>query len=219
MCFIFTERSVQFSKLTWESNSFLTQKSPPRAKQPRQSSPILFYQNLPEFPEKIYLSSEFQFHLIVKYAISQLSPMWPGLLFYVWASSRRLQWEPTIRIRLKNSDFWVKRGNAAVAALLIHNIRLGAALRVGIMPRLAFPNMRIQIHPHLISFPDRGKNSASFRMDFYAGNFITCSYFGPWMLRQMRKALAYLKEITNFHFIWCLASPGLEKFPPKMNPA
>ena len=112
-------------------------------------------------------------------------PIWSGLqdISQILASSRRAQWGPTIRIRLKNSDFPVKRGTPLMRWWApIQNIRLGGSRHWTVEDNVAFPNMRIQIHPHLISSLDRGKNrTRAFRVDFYAGNFITCSYFGPWM--------------------------------------
>ena len=143
------------------------------------------------------------------------SPISSGLqdVSQILASSRRAQWGPTIRIRLKNSDFWVKRGNAAVALLLIHNIRLGAALRVGIMPRLAFPNMRIQIHPHLISSPNRGKNSAGsfISVGFLCGKLHHLFIFWPLNAAANAKSFSIFERNYKFPFYLMSCKPWFGK--------
>ena len=153
------------------------------------------------------------------------SPISSGLqdVSQILASSRRAQWGPTIRIRLKNSDFWWKEerrwcggGGRPFRTFGLEGVALKSWRIMWYSPIWESRFIPIWYRPPIVG---KTRLAASFRLDFYAENFITCSYFGPWMLRQMRKALAYLKEITNFHFIWCLASPGLEKFPSKMNPA
>ena len=180
MCFtaIFYS-AVQFWKLTWESNSFLTQKSPPGAKQPRQSSPIplikicqnvrrntsfriwdvhvsetekyIFPNHKSLHPTQSTIAKVVQspfikmcqnFHLKEKYTFSVnscfishitprkicnfTSPPLDQIARDITNSMCELHLtgyngDPTIRIRLKNSDFSVKRGNAADVVVGVHS--------------------------------------------------------------------------------------------------
>ena len=145
--------------------------------------------------------------------------------FSVWASSHRLQWgsdntNPIEKFRLfgeKRERRWCGGGcSFRTFGLELHWIG-GIIAPPRSIPQYENPDSS----PFdIVPWSWEKRDPLAFILDgFLCGKFHHLFIFWPhWMRWQMRKAWAYLKEITNFHFIWCLASPGLEKFPLKMNP-
>ena len=106
--------------------------------------------------------------------------------FYVWASSRRLQWgsdntNPIEKFRLfgeKRERCWFGGGcSFRTFGLELHWIG-GIIAPPRSIPQYENPDSSpFDIAPR--SWEKLNSRAASFQMDFYAGNFITCSYFGP----------------------------------------
>ena len=134
--------------------------------------------------------------------------------FYVWASSRRLQWgsdntNPIEKFRLfgeKRERCWFGGGcSFRTFGLELHWIG-GIIAPPRSIPQYENPDSSpFDIVPRSW---EKLENPRGFISDgFLCGKFHHLFIFWPhWMRWKMRKAWAYLKEITNFHFIWCLAN-------------